>query len=97
MVSNHSKKIVEYLIKNLKKGYTLESLKWALVRQGYPRSIIDKAIIEAHNSLSQKAPLLKEKPIIKYELYDADDNPIIVNDNLPKISLWKRLFGRKKK
>jgi len=37
------KPLIEYLQKNLKKGYKLEDLKWALVNQGHSRVAIDKA------------------------------------------------------
>ena len=37
------KEIVDYIKKNLKKGYTKDSLKWALVKQGYPRLEVERA------------------------------------------------------
>ena len=75
-------------MKNLKKGYTDESLKWALVNQGYSRTVVDEALKEAHMELAARAPILKEKPKINYEVLDDNDNPISV-----KKPWWKRLFG----
>ena len=82
------RKIIDYLKKNLTKGYTIESLKWALVNQGYSRSEVYKAIEMAHKELADEAPILKEKPVIKYEVLDEENKPVEV-----KQSFWKRLFG----
>jgi hypothetical protein len=65
MVEGYMKQLVKYLEKNLAKGYTLESLKWALVNQGYSRSEVNRAIRIVNEELAKKAPKLKEKPIIK--------------------------------
>jgi len=80
--------IVDYFKKNLTKGYTFESLKWALVKQGYSRAIVEKAIKQVNKELSEKAPVLKEKPRIKYEIIDEDDNPVTI-----KKPFWKKILG----
>jgi hypothetical protein len=85
---SYRKKIIEYLKKNLKKGYTLESLKWALIGQGYSRTSVERAIEELNKELARKAPVLKEEPVIKYEIIDEQDRPIKI-----KKSWWKRIFG----
>jgi hypothetical protein len=85
---NYRKKIIEYLKKNLKKGYTLESLRWALIGQGYSRTSVERAIEELNKELARKAPVLKEEPVIKYEIIDEQDRPIKI-----KKSWWKRIFG----
>ena len=85
--NEHIRIIVDYLKKNLSKGYTLDSLKWALVNQGYSRTEIYKAIEVANQELAREAPILKEKPSIKYEVVDNEDKP------MEKKSFWKRLFG----
>ena len=78
----------EYFKKNLKKGYTPDSLKWALIGQGYSRVSVERAIDEVNKELAKKAPVLKEKPVIKYEILDEKNQPIII-----KKSFWERLFG----
>ncbi len=83
----YKENIARYIKKNLSKGYTLDSLKWALINQGYPRASIDLAIKQVHKDLAEKAPVLKEKPVIKYEIYDKDDNPIKI-----KKKFWKKFF-----
>ena len=75
-------------LKNLKKGYTEDALKWALIDQGYSRSIVEMAIEQATRELAESAPVLKDKPIIKHEIIDENDNPIVI-----KRSWWKRVFG----
>jgi actin-like ATPase involved in cell morphogenesis len=85
---NYRKKIVDYLKKNLKKGYTIESLKWALIGQGYSRTSVERAVEELNKELARKAPILKEEPVIKYEILDEKDRPIKI-----KKSFWKRIFG----
>jgi len=85
---DYKRKIIDYFKKNLTKGYTSDSLKWALINQGYSRAIVEMALDQANKELSEKAPILKDKPIIKYEIIDEYDKPIII-----KKSWWKRVFG----
>ena len=82
------KRLVEYFKKNLSKGYTIDSLKRALIDQGYSRIEVNRAIEQANLELAKKAPILKEKPVIKYEIIDEYDNPIEI-----KKPWWKRVFG----
>jgi hypothetical protein len=82
------RKLVDYLKKNLKKGYTIESLKWALINQGYSRTALERAIEDLNKELAREAPILKEKPVIKYEIIDEKNQPIKI-----KKSFWKRIFG----
>lgn len=86
--SEQRKKLIVYLFNNLKKGYTEESLKWALINQGYSRVLVEAAIKDAHYELSKKAPVLEEKPKITYNLIDEFDNPIKIS-----IPWWKKIFG----
>ncbi len=82
--------LVIYMKRNLAKGYTVDSLRIALIRQGYTKTEVDKVIEETHRQLALEAPTIKEKPRIDYELYDENDNAIKVT---PKKSFWKSLFG----
>ena len=88
MVSNYGNEIAEYLKKNLLKGYTLESLKIALINQGYPRIFIDRAIEEMNKNLAKTAPILKEKPKITHQILDENDSVLII-----KKPWWKKIFG----
>ena len=78
----------DYIKKNLKKGYTKESLKWALVNQGHSKIEVEKAISEAEDELSNEAPVLKTKPEITYDVVAPSD--AIVEE---KKSFWKKIFG----
>jgi len=84
----YKSRLTEYLKKNLKKGYTEESLRWALVNQGYSRTMIDSAFERTHKELADEVPILKEKPTISYEVLDENNKPIEL-----KKPWWKRIFG----
>ena len=75
------KQLVNYIKKNLSKGYTLEALKWALVNQGYSRSEVEKAIKLAAQELAKQAPKFQEKPVIKIETLPP----------ISKKSLWQKI------
>ena len=82
---NLGEELVSYIKKNLRKGYTLDSLKWALIGQGYSKTSVERAIEELNKELAKKAPILKEKPVIKYDIIDENNNPIRI-----KKPWWKR-------
>jgi len=77
--------LTDYIKKNLKKGYTKESLKWALVQQGHSKIEVEKAIKKVDESLANEAPVLETKPIIKYEI-----QPVVEEKKKP---FWKRMIG----
>ncbi|KHO55430.1 MAG: hypothetical protein QT10_C0001G0034 [archaeon GW2011_AR19] len=68
--------LVEYFKKNLKKGYTTDSLKWALINQGYSRVIVEESLNEAQKEMAKEAPILKEKPRINYQVLDKGGKPL---------------------
>jgi len=86
--NDYRRQLVNYFKKNLSKGYTPDSLKLVLVNQGYSRTAVEKALEQAHKELAEEAPKLKEKPRIKYEIIDEDDNPIII-----KKPWWRKWLG----
>lgn len=63
---NYLQQLADYIKKNLAKGYTLESLKIALESQDYSKISIERAIELVNEQLAASAPLMKEKPVIKY-------------------------------
>ncbi len=82
---DYIRKLVEYLKSNLRKGYTIESLKWALVAQGHSKMQVGKAINIVNIELAQQAPVLHTTPEIKYQ---------IIEPKMPKKkSFWRWLFG----
>lgn len=84
---NYIEEISDYIKKNLKKGYTKESLKWALVGQGYPKMEVEKALQKVDKELALEAPVLDTKPKITYEIIE----PKPVEE---KKSFWKKIFGK---
>ena len=84
--SEYKRNLVDYFKKNLTKAYPAESLKWALLNQGYLRMDVLKALEQANKELASEAPILKEKPKIKFELLDEDYQPVSINR-----SLWKKI------
>lgn len=88
-------KLIEYLKKNLKKGYPIDTLRIALINQGYLRVTIDEAMKEAINELAKDAPAIKEKPQIEHEIYTEEPKeeiPII-----EKKSFWEKITSFFKK
>ena len=83
--TDQKKKLVEYFIKNLQKGYTEDALKFALVRQSYSRIVVEEALRDATKEMALKAPILSEKPVIKYEAVE-EEKPV-------KKSFLKKFFG----
>lgn len=88
MYKDYKSKLVTYFKKNLAKGYTSDSLKFALMSQGYSRTSVESALEQAHKEMAEKAPVLKEKPKINYQILDEYDRPITI-----KKPFWKRLLG----
>lgn len=95
MTENQPGKLVEYFKKNFAKGYTEESLKWALIQQGYSRSEISKAIEKAKKETEaerNEKEASKEKPKIKYELYGKDNK--IINIETRKPFSFRKFFRK---
>jgi len=95
MVDNpYRLKLVEYLKKNLRKGYPVDTLRIALINQGYLRTTIDESLKEAINELAKEAPTIKEKPQIEHEIIaETPDEEIVVE----KKSFWKKITSWFKK
>jgi SOS response regulatory protein OraA/RecX len=86
---DYKEQLIDYFKKNISKGYTSDALKFSLVKQGYSRVIVDQAFEQANKELAEKAPTLKEKPVIKYSIYDEKNNPI----HLQPLSFWEKIRG----
>jgi len=80
------RQLVDYFKQNLPKGYTPDALRFALMRRGYSRTMVEKALQIANQEMAAMASPIKEKPQIVYEAEE-------VVSELPKKSFWKRLFG----
>ncbi len=92
MAEGYRKEFVEHLKRTLSKGYKEESLRWALLGQGYSDTVIDRAMKQAIKELSDedKAKFEKEKPKITYKVYDENNKQVKFKE-----PFWKRIFGHK--
>ena len=81
-----TKGIIDYIQRNLKKGYKLEQLKWALINQGYSRIEVDKAV--KYITEIEEAQKVKKVEEIKPEVMQE---PIRFEE---KKSGWKRFKER---
>lgn len=73
---SYIKHLVDYVRKNLSKGYTLDSLRIALENQDYSKISIERAIKIVNEEMARKAPKVKEKPIIRYQVFEENFSDI---------------------
>lgn len=85
--ADYMDEISEYIKKNLKKGYTKDSLKWALIGQGHSKMEVEKAMKKVEIELAKRAPILNTRPEIKMEIVEPN------NAWIEKRSWWKRILG----
>ena len=88
MQEDYKRKLISYFKKNLVKGYTSDSLRFALMSQGYSRTAVETALEQATKELAAKAPVIEDKPKIRYEIIDEYNRPIKI-----KKSLFRRFLG----
>ena len=86
---NYIQQLADYIKKNLSKGYTLDSLRFSLMNQGYSRISVEKAVELANKQLAATAPVMKEKPQITYKIIPEIEKP---KESVKK-PFWKRIFG----
>lgn len=79
---------VNYIKKNLQKGYNKESLKWALMNQGKARTEVDKAFRQAESELAQDAQRARQQ-----QASMAPPPMITPVEEEPKRGFLSRLFG----
>ena len=56
---SYIQQLVKYIKKNIEKGYTTDSLRWALINQGYTRVEVQKAIDIAPGFKTQGETVIK--------------------------------------
>jgi hypothetical protein len=87
MEGSYKRKIIDYIKKNSKKGYPIQTLKFALINQGYLRPMVEESLEQAVKEMAREAPVLKDKPQIEHEI--VVDEPVVEK----KKSWWRRLLG----
>lgn len=85
---DYIQQIANYIKRNLAKGYTLDSLKFSLTSQGYSRLSVENAIKLANEQLAEKAPAMKEKPLITYKVITGDSTLVYEK----KRGFWKKIL-----
>ena len=83
----YKEQLVDYFKRNLAKGYTVDSLKFALANQGYSRVSVEQALDQTNKDLAEKAPRVMEKPVIKYSVYDENNKPV----HIEPFTFWERV------
>ncbi|MDA3837161.1 MAG: hypothetical protein PF542_06075 [Nanoarchaeota archaeon] len=83
----YKQQLVDYFVRNLtsSKRYDADTLKFALYNQGYSRVAVSQAYDSAVKQLAEKAPPI-EKPVIRHEVYDMQDNPI----HIEPMTRWEK-------
>ncbi len=83
---DYPQQLADYIKRNVTKGYTIDSLRWALVSQGHSRAQVDKAVLLANQQLAAAAPKI-EKPAGQILVEPTQIEPE------KKRGFWERLFG----
>lgn len=71
------------------KGYNPDTLKWALIKQGNSRSVVEIAMKEIQEEMA-KASVIAEPKVQYLDVEQLKEQ----QEEQPKKSFWKRLFGR---
>lgn len=82
-----TKQIIDYLDKNIKKGYKIEELRWALISQKHSRSEIEKAI----KIVEARTPSAKQEEQKQEEIKVATEEFVMPEK---KKGFFGRLFGK---
>ncbi len=83
---DYTQQLAEYIKKNISKGYTPESLRWALVSQGHSRVQVDKAVKLATEQMAATAPKMVEEPMTSPQIQEMAEPE-------KKKGFWERLFS----
>jgi hypothetical protein len=90
---DYKRQLIDYFKRNINsKKYDADTLKFALYNQGYSRVAVDAAYNSAIKEMAEVAPILKEKPVIKHEIYDINDKPI----QIEPMTKWEKFKNRLK-
>ena len=93
--TNQNQQLADYIKKNLVKGYTPDSLKFSLMKQGYSRTSVEKALELATKQMAETAPRMIEKPVIKYEVLDEEEMRRKVSEqDASEKNFLKRIWNR---
>jgi len=83
------KQIIGYIKKNLAKGYTLDTLKYSLLAQGYGRTSVEKALEQAKKESNGG---YEEKPKITHTVIQESSQVQLENQPNTLQKLWRRFL-----
>lgn len=83
---SHLRDMTDHIKKNVQKGYSLESLRWALVKQGHHKHDIERALKSAQDEMTQEAARTSQQAASR-------PAPTIEPVTEPSKPFWKKLFG----
>ena len=86
---DHINNLVEYIKKNMAKGYNPDSLRWALISQGNSKMEVDKALAVAQKEIAKQAPQSSSQIEPQITLNTEDIQPSVQESQ----SFWKKLFS----
>ena len=89
---DYVQQLADHIEKNLKKGYTIDSLRVSLMNQGYSKISIENAIERANEQLAKKIPPIIEKPEINYKV--IEENSGVSHKKKNFFGLFKRIFRK---
>lgn len=81
--------LIDYVKRNLAKGYSSDSLRWALINQGHSRIEVDKALSLAQTEVSRER--VTSRPAASTQTSISSSSLQVEPE--PKQPFWKRLFG----
>lgn len=81
--------LIDYIKRNMAKGYTRESLKWALIKQGNSRIEIEKAMKKVEEDLANESARARARASMEAINTPAQVEPV---QEEPK-SFWRKLFS----
>ena len=85
---DYTNQLADYIVKNLAKGYTIDSLRWALVHQKHSRVTVEKALELAQKQMAASAPKIEAPKDIQKEVEIEHPEPE------QKKGFFARLFGQ---
>ena len=89
---NHIQQLADHVHRNFKKGYTMDSLKFSLMNQGYSRISVEKAIDIVNERIAEKIPKIKEMPQITYRVVSDERSFEVIQVPIKKRGWLRRLF-----
>ena len=80
-------KLVEYFRKNLEKGYDMETLKWALIKQGHSRVDVSYAVEQIKDEFTKRNIVNeKEKPVVENSI---EEQSYFMPEKKPWWKFWE--------